>query len=301
MGNRTVTRRLFWQPRLSTRTVRTVGDALPETRVGSRTGETTANNAIRVPRGAIPPPREASSAVPSNPPAAMKHHRSSDGPTVDRIAVGATASTDDARAVGGASTVCEVRVDGGDVEPKIAQSPGVPRLRPSNDERSELIVSGSPGLRPRFAPTLPAPRADALIRAADAPADAPIDALRRALTAELRDRKVRVDSLAAADAALGAGSADGNVDATLRRDARFRRPGRDKPPAWVERLVAFVDDAPVFRTRGGGADGGASGPGACTRETIGALERWVDASVERVCREGGDASRRANRAPAHPH
>ena len=30
MGNRTVTRRLFWQPRLSTRTVRTVGDALPE-------------------------------------------------------------------------------------------------------------------------------------------------------------------------------------------------------------------------------------------------------------------------------
>ena len=102
MGNRTVTRRLFWQPRLSTRTVRTVGDALPETRVCSRTGEMTANNAIRVPRGAIPPPREASSAVPSNPPAAMKHHRSSDGSTVDRIAVGATASTDDARAVGGA-------------------------------------------------------------------------------------------------------------------------------------------------------------------------------------------------------
>ena len=199
-------------------------------------------------------------------------------------------------------TVCEVRVDGGDVEPKTAaQSPGIPWLRPSNDERSELFVSGGSSLRPRFAPTLPAPRADALIRAADAPADAPIDALRRALTAELRDRKVRVDSLAAADAALGAGSADGNVDATLRRDARFRRPGRDKPPAWVERLVAFVDDAPVFRTRGGGADGGASGPGACTRETIGALERWVDASVERVCREGGDASRRANRAPAHPH
>jgi len=199
-------------------------------------------------------------------------------------------------------TVCEVRVDGGDVEPKTAaQSPGIPWRRPSNDERSELFVSGGSSLRPRFAPTLPAPRADALIRAADAPADAPIDALRRALTAELRDRKVRVDSLAAADAALGAGSADGNVDATLRRDARFRRPGRDKPPAWVERLVAFVDDAPVFRTRGGGADGGASGPGACTRETIGALERWVDASVERVCREGGDASRRANRAPAHPH
>ena len=121
--------------------------------------------------------------------------------------------------------------------------------------------------------------------------DAPIDALRRALTAELRDRKLRVDSLAVADAALGESASD--VDATLRRDARSRRPGRDEPPAWVERLVAFVDDAPVFRTRGGGADGGASGPGACTRETIGALERWVDASVERVCREGGDASRRA--------
>ena len=217
---------------------------------------------------------------------------------MDRIAVGATASTDDARAVGGASTVCEVRVDGGDVEPKIAQSPGVPRLRPSNDERSELIVSGSPGLRPRFAPTLPAPRADAVIR------DAPIDALRRALTAELRDRKVRVDSLAVADAALGESASD--VDATLRRDARSRRPGRDEPPAWVERLVAFVDDAPVFRTGGGGGGGGgggadgAPGPGARTRETIGALERWVDASVERVCREGGDASRRANRAPAHP-
>ena len=192
--------------------------------------------------------------------------------------------------------MCEVRVDGGDVEPKIAQSPGVPRLRASHDERSELVVSGSPGLRPRFAPTLPAPRADAVIR------DAPIDALRRALTAELRDRKVRVDSLAVADAALGESASD--VDATLRRDARSRRPGRDEPPAWVERLVAFVDDAPVFRTGGGGGGGGgadgAPGPGARTRETIGALERWVDASVERVCREGGDASRRANQAPAHP-
>ena len=127
--------------------------------------------------------------------------------------------------------------------------------------------------------------------APDAPADASIDALRRALTAELRDRKVRVDSLAAADAALGAGSADGNVDATLRRDARFRRPGRDKPPAWVERLVAFVDDAPVFRTRGGGADGGASGPGACTRETIGALERWVDASARGAGSVGANRGR----------
>ena len=238
MGNRTVTRRLFWQPRLSTRTVRTVGDALPETRVCSRTGETTANNAIRVPRGAIPPPREASSAVPSNPPAAMKHHRWSDGSTVDRIAVGATASTDDARAVGGASTVCEVRVDGGDVEPKIAQSPGVPRPRPSNDERSELIVSGSPGLRPRFASTLPAPRADAPIR------DAPIDALRRALTAELRDRKLRVDSLAVADAALGESAAD-------ERRGRLRRQevGRDRRPA-VRTLRRH--DARDARGEGGG-------------------------------------------------
>lgn len=199
-------------------------------------------------------------------------------------------------------TVCEVRVDGEDVEPKTAaQSPR--RWRPSaNDECSELFVSGGPGLRPRFAPTLPAPRPDALIRAADADDDAPIDALRRALTAELRDRKVRVDSLAAADAALGGGSAS-DVDATLRRDARLRRPGRDRPPAWVERLVAFVDDAPVFRTAAGVSDGDAGHPGAaCTRETIGALERWVDASVRRVCRDGGgDAAERANRAPAHPH
>jgi len=301
MGNRTVTRRLFWQPRLATRTVRTVGDALPETRVGSRTRETTAHDTIRVPRGSIPPPRKASSAVSSTPPPAM--HHSSDGSMGDGIAVGtAAASTDDARAVGGALTVCEVRVDGGDVEPKTAaQSP--PRWRPSaNEQCPGLFVSGGPGLRPRFAPTLPAPRADALIRAAAAADDAPIDALRRALTAELRDRKVRVDSLAAADAALGGGSAS-DVDATLRRDARFRRPGRDRPPAWVERLVAFVDDAPVFRTTAGVSDGDAGHPGAaCTRETIGALERWVDASVRRVCRDGGgDASERANRAPAHPH
>ena len=86
-----------------------------------------------------------------------------------------------------------------------------------------------------------------------------------------RDRKLRTDSLA--DVALG-GRDLANLDATFRKDARSRRPGRDTTPPWVRRLVEFVDDAPVFRTgeRGGGN----------AREEVCALERWVDTSVARA-------------------
>ena len=148
----------------------------------------------------------------------------------------------------GAMTVCEVHVDDGESGSSKASpyddvvSPWP--WHPPWNRPDALCISGGSGLAPRFAPTLPAgPDPE--------PGDAPIDTLRRALTTELRDRKLRTDSLA--DVALG-GHDLANLDATFRKDARSRRPGRDTTPPWVRRLVEFVDDAPVFRTgeRGGG-------------------------------------------------
>ena len=168
----------------------------------------------------------------------------------------------------GAMTVCEVHVDDGESGSSKASpyddvvSPWP--WHPPWNRPDALCISGGPGLAPRFAPTLPAgPDPE--------PGDAPIDTLRRALTTELRDRKLRTDSLA--DVALG-GRDLANLDATFRKDARSRRPGRDTTPPWVRRLVEFVDDAPVFRTgeRGGGN----------AREQVCALERWVDTSVARA-------------------
>ena len=164
----------------------------------------------------------------------------------------------------GAMTVCEVHVDDGESDSSKASpyddvvSPWP--WHPPWNRPDALCISGGSGLAPRFAPTLPAgPDPE--------PGDAPIDTLRRALTTELRDRKLRTDSLA--DVALG-GHDLANLDATFRKDARSRRPGRDTTPPWVRRLVEFVDDAPVFHT-GGNA-----------REEVCALERWVDTSVARA-------------------
>ena len=168
----------------------------------------------------------------------------------------------------GAMTVCEVHVDDGESGSSKASpyddvvSPWP--WHPPWNRPDALCISGGSGLAPRFAPTLPAgPDPE--------PGDAPIDTLRRALTTELRDRKLRTDSLA--DVALG-GRDLANLDATFRKDARSRRPGRDTTPPWVRRLVEFVDDAPVFCTgeRGGGN----------AREEVCALERWVDTSVARA-------------------
>ena len=168
----------------------------------------------------------------------------------------------------GAMTVCEVHVDDGESGSSKASpyddvvSPWP--WHPPWNRPDALCISGGSGLAPRFAPTLPAgPDPE--------PGDAPIDTLRRALTTELRDRKLRTDSLA--DVALG-GRDLANLDATFRKDARSRRPGRDTTPPWVRRLVEFVDDAPVFRT---GASGGGN-----AREQVCALERWVDTSVARA-------------------
>ena len=168
----------------------------------------------------------------------------------------------------GAMTVCEVHVDDGESGSSKASSyddvVSPWPWHPPWNRPDALCISGGSGLAPRFAPTLPAgPDPE--------PGDAPIDTLRRALTTELRDRKLRTDSLA--DVALG-GHDLANLDATFRKDARSRRPGRDTTPPWVRRLVEFVDDAPVFRTgeRGGGN----------AREQVCALERWVDTSVARA-------------------
>ena len=168
----------------------------------------------------------------------------------------------------GAMTVCEVHVDDGESGSSKASpyddvvSPWP--WHPPWNRPDALCISGGSGLAPRFAPTLPAgPDPE--------PGDAPIDTLRRALTTELRDRKLRTDSLA--DVALG-GHDLANLDATFRKDARSRRPGRDTTPPWVRRLVEFVDDAPVFRT---GASGGGN-----AREQVCALERWVDTSIARA-------------------
>ena len=164
----------------------------------------------------------------------------------------------------GAMTVCEVHVDDGESGSSKASSyddvVSPWPWHPPWNRPDALCISGGSGLAPRFAPTLPAgPDPE--------PGDAPIDTLRRALTTELRDRKLRTDSLA--DVALG-GHDLANLDATFRKDARSRRPGRDTTPPWVRRLVEFVDDAPVFHT-GGNA-----------REEVCALERWVDTSVARA-------------------
>ena len=168
----------------------------------------------------------------------------------------------------GAMTVCEVHVDDGESGSSKASSyddvVSPWPWHPPWNRPDALCISGGSGLAPRFAPTLPAgPDPE--------PGDAPIDTLRRALTTELRDRKLRTDSLA--DVALG-GRDLANLDATFRKDARSRRPGRDTTPPWVRRLVEFVDDAPVFHTgeRGGGN----------AREEVCALERWVDTSVARA-------------------